>query len=365
MYEDWGDSVALGKLMKVVHDAGMSSLNMYTCDECGFCTLATNKLCPFCKRHLKELYNPSVPGGTQKASGSRIIQRLAKSLITDNNCPGFAFPYRGMRSLMWRQMMTLVKYHKSWQEERTWVYNSRDPGQPFTSLMDRIMHDDVFCLNLILNGGWTKDTMHILVELVDLALDQKAWNQKYGHLSYADGKDYYVRRAARFKNRKGGSDEQYAQACDEPALNKEEKALKQVEALGKGRGIQAASAAKTRKPPNPAILFSEFWNRGDTARWGCPSMPEFLQDQAKEELPYQRGAPGGAAGNAPDARLYLGPAGPGGPANPFPAEQIFSCLQCNEPSAIINLWNCDRCSKMLRCLQQLQRVSVFGKAAAL
>ena len=267
--------VALGKLMKVVHDAGMSSLNMYTCDECGFCTLATNKLCPFCKRHLKELYNPSVPGGTQKTSGSRVIQRLAKSLIADNDCPGFAFPYRGMRSLMWRQMMTLVKYHKSWQEERTWVYNSRDPGQPFTSLMDRIMHDDVFRLNLILNGGWTKDTMHILVELVELALDQKAWNRKYGHLSYADRKDYCVRRAARFKNGTGGSDEQCAQICDQPALNEEEKALKsseeekalkQVHALGKGRGIQAASAAPTAKP-DPAILFSEFWNLGYTARW--------------------------------------------------------------------------------------------------
>ncbi len=70
------------------------------------------------------------------------------------------------------------------------------------------MHDDVFRMNLILNGGWTKDTMHILVELVDLALQQKAWNKKYGHLSYADRMSYYVRRAERFKNRRGGSNEQ-------------------------------------------------------------------------------------------------------------------------------------------------------------
>ncbi len=121
----------------------------------------------------------------------------------------------------------------------------------------------------------------------------------------------------------------------------------QVHALGKGRGIQAASAAPTTKP-DPAVKFSEFWNRGDTARWGYPSMPEFLQDQANEELPYQRGAPGGAAGHASDTRIqYLSPAGPGGPVDPYPAEMIFKCLQCNEPSAIVNLWHCDRCSMMM------------------
>ena len=102
LYESWGDMDAFGRLSKVVHDSGMSSLNTYTCDECGFCTLATNRLCPFCKRHLKELVNTGVPGGTQRMSGSRIIQRLAKTLITDNDCPGFAFLHRGMHSLMWR-----------------------------------------------------------------------------------------------------------------------------------------------------------------------------------------------------------------------------------------------------------------------
>ncbi len=89
------------------------------------------------------------------------------------------------------------------------------------------MHDDVFRLNLILNGGWTKDTMHILVELVELALKQKAWNQRYGHISYADRMSYYARRADRFANRKRGSDEQQLRVCDRPTPNEEEIALKQ------------------------------------------------------------------------------------------------------------------------------------------
>ena len=55
--------------------------------------------------------------------------------------------------------------------------------------MDRIMHDDVFRLNLILNGGWTKDTFHILEELIELALKQKEWNKRFGHLSCADRKN--------------------------------------------------------------------------------------------------------------------------------------------------------------------------------
>ncbi len=169
----------------------MMNLNMYVCDDCGFNTVATNRLCPFCKRHLKELLAPGVPGGAQETSGSRIIQRLAKSLIADNECPGFAFPYRGMHTPMWKQMTTLIKYHVSWQSPRTWVYNSWFPGEPFESLLDRIMKDEVFRPNLILSGGWTKDTMPILPELVDLALDQKAWNRRYGHISFSDRRDYY------------------------------------------------------------------------------------------------------------------------------------------------------------------------------
>ena len=53
------------------------------------------------------------------------------------------------------------------------------------------MNDDVFRLNLILNGGWTKDTFHILEELIELALKQKEWNRRFGHMAYADRKQYY------------------------------------------------------------------------------------------------------------------------------------------------------------------------------
>ena len=112
------------------------------------------------------------------------------------------------------------------------------------SLMDRIMHDDVFRLNLILNGGWTKDTFHILDELINLALQQKDWNRKFGHLSYADRRKYYVRRTERFANRRGGSDEQQVRQCDRVHPTPEEEALpqdkeiprrqRQVEGLGKG-----------------------------------------------------------------------------------------------------------------------------------
>ena len=156
--------------------------------------------------------------------------------------------------------------------------------------MDRIMKDDVFRLNLILNGGWTKDTFLILIELVELARDQKAWNRKYGHITYADRRDYYVRRAARFKEQSGDSDESRVQRRDEPTPNDDERvAERHVRALGKGRGIAAASAAPTMGP-EPAMNFSEFWNLGQAARWGYPSVPEYLQDQADNNLPFQRGA---------------------------------------------------------------------------
>ena len=122
-----------------------------------------------------------------------------------------------------------------------------------------------------------------------------------------------MRRAARFKTRVGAFDEAHSQQRDVPALTEAEKTETQVKHLGKRSGIAAASAAPTRKP-DPAVKYSEFWNRGDTARWGYPSMREFLEDQAEDNLPYQRGAPGGAAGSSSDTQMpYLSPAGPGGP----------------------------------------------------
>ena len=80
----------LGRMMKVVHDAGLSNINMHKCQDCDFCTQATNKLCPFCKRHMKEIHNPHV-SEEEQAYGSAAVHRLAKTLIVDNNRPGCAF----------------------------------------------------------------------------------------------------------------------------------------------------------------------------------------------------------------------------------------------------------------------------------
>ena len=62
--------------------------------------------------------------------------------------------------------------------------------------MDRIRKDHVYRLNLIVHGGWTEETFHILVELIEVAKDHKKWNQMYGGISYAERLDYYLRRDA-------------------------------------------------------------------------------------------------------------------------------------------------------------------------
>ena len=159
-------------------------------------------------------------------------------------------------------------------------------------------------------------------------------------MSCADRRNYYVRRAERFANRRRGSDEQQVRRDDRVHPTPEEDALPQdkeilrrqrrVEGLGKGAGIAKASQQKKGRP-DPAEQFSIFWDQSDAARWGYPSVPEYLQDKTQHNLPFQRCAPGGAAGSAD----YVGPYSP---------DRIFNCLQCNEPSAIINLWKCDRCT---------------------
>ena len=121
------------------------------------------------------MYTQGAPDGAQDTAGSRMIARLAKSIIADNEHPGFSFPYRGCHAALWRQMQTLIEYDNSRREKRIWKYDTVNPGMAYTSLFDRIEKDDVFKLNLILNGGWTKDTMPFLPKLVDQALDQKAW----------------------------------------------------------------------------------------------------------------------------------------------------------------------------------------------
>ena len=204
--------------------------------------------------------------------------------------------------------------------------------------MVRIMHDDVFRLNLILNGGWTKDTFHIHEELIELALKQKEWNRRFGHLSYADRKDYYKRRAERFANKRRSSDEQHVRQEDRVHPTQEEDTLpsgldgelmKAAEALAKQKGTGKTSKKRTGTP-DPAEEFSVFWEQGDAARWGYNSVPEYRRDKMQHNLPFERHAPGGAAGSAHCV-------------GPFRKADIFNCLQCNEPSAIVNLWKCDRC----------------------
>ena len=95
--------------------------------------------------------------------------------------------------------------------------------------------------------------------------------------------------------------------------------------LGKGRGLAEQAAARAINAPDPSARFSHFWTQDDTATWGYASTTEHKQDQAAGNLPYQRGAPGGAAGPASSTE-YVGPAGPGGPPDPYPRELIENCL---------------------------------------
>ncbi len=207
--------------------------------------------------------------------------------------------------------------------------------------MDRIMNDDVFRLNLILNGGWTKDTFHILEELIELALKQKEWNRRFGHMAYADRKQYYGRRKERFENERSGSDERQVRPEDRPNPTQKENALhdglvdaelrKAAEALAyKGKGTGEAGKKRAYEP-DPSKDFSEFWDLGEAARWGCSSLPKYRQDRWYRNLPYQRSAPDGAAGSAHHAR-------------PYRKDEIDHCLQCNEPCAIVNMWKCERCT---------------------
>ena len=200
-----------------------------------------------------------------------MIARLAKSLIADNEHPGFSFPYRGCHTAMWRQMQALIKYDNSWREKRTWKNNTVNPGKPYKSLLDRVEKYDVLKLNIILTGGWTADTLLFLPRLVEQARDQKEWNRKYGHISFADRRAYCIRRAERFKLREGASGEAASSSADAPQMSEAEKREMQVKSLGKGRGLELASVPPTRAP-NPAIKISSFWNRDDTARWGYASV---------------------------------------------------------------------------------------------
>ncbi len=209
--------------------------------------------------------------------------------------------------------------------------------------MDRINNDDVFRLNLILNGGWTKDTFHILEELIELALKQKEWNRRFGHMAYADRKQYYQRRKERFENERSGSDEQHVRYEDclhpteeeEPLDNglddpKLKAAARTLESKGKGIGKKGK---KRPHQPDPSKDFSEFWDLGEAARWGYSSVPEYRRDRWYWNLPYQRpGASDEAASST-------------GHSLPYRRHEIENCTQCNEPCAIVNMWKCERCSE--------------------
>ena len=118
-------------------------------------------------------------------------------------------------------------------------------------------------------------------------------------LPLVTGRDYYIRRAARFKIRNGASDEAHSRLADAPNLAEAEERETQVRNLGKGKGIAALTAPPTRAP-DPAVKFSTFWNRDSAARWGYASAKEFLKDQKNHNPRYQRSAPGGAAGSSTD-----------------------------------------------------------------
>jgi hypothetical protein len=218
-------------------------------------------------------------------------------------------------------------------------------------LIDRIDNDDVFRLNLILNGGWTKDTFHILEELIELALRQKQWNRRFGHMAYADRKQYYLKRKERFENRHNCPDEQEVQSQDIPHPTQSEEnmgdgldhvmlkdAARDLRDKGKSKGTKGK---KRPHQPDPSIDFSEFWDMDEAARWGYVSVPQYRKDRRDGNLPYQRQsasdeAASGAATNA-------------GRTLPIPRTEIAHCTQCNEPCAIANMWRCYSCSEAYKC----------------
>ena len=254
---------------------------------------------------------------------TRIIQRLAKSLITDRNHPGFSFPYRGVHSPTWHQTEILLKHDKAWREERTWKYNSESPGEAFASLMDRIRKDPVYRLNLIMQGGWTEETYHILVELIKVAKDNKRWNQLYGGISYHKRLQYYLQRDKYYRS--GGRDRQSIPNYE----GADEEQTRMVQRLGKGKHVAAASKAPTTEP-TPEVKFREIWQIDRAERLGYASTADFLQDA-------QRSAPDGAAGSSTDALATR--------ATLLPRYEKYHCLQCCKPSALANLWECERCTE--------------------
>ena len=108
-----------------------------------------------------------------------------------------------------------------------------------------------------------------------------------------------------------------------------------VQRLGKGKHVAAASKAPTTEP-GPEVKFREIWQLSRAERLGYASKEEFLQDAQRKSLPLPRSAPDGAAGSSTDA-LATRP-------TLLPRYERYHCLQCCKPSALANLWECERCT---------------------
>jgi hypothetical protein len=180
----------------------------------------------------------------------------------------------------------------------------------------------VYRLNLIVQGGWTEETYHILVELINVAKDYKRWNQLYGGISYGERLHYYLRRDEYYRS--GGRNRQpipnYEGADEEQTV--------MVQRLGKGKHVAAASKAPTTEP-TPGVTFREVWQIDRAERMGYESTAEFLQDA-------QRSAPDGAAGSSTDALAA--------PVTLLPRYDRYRCLQCCESAAAEDLWECEQCT---------------------
>ncbi len=102
-----------------------------------------------------------------------------------------------------------------------------------------------------------------------------------------------------------------------------------VQRLGKGKHVAAASRAPTIDP-TPEVKFREIWQIDQAERLGYASTADFLQDA-------QRSAPDGAAGSSTDALATR--------ATLLPRYEKYHCLQCCKPSAMADLWECERCTE--------------------
>ncbi len=187
--------------------------------------------------------------------------------------------------------------------------------------MDRIRKDPVFRMNLTMQGGWTEETYHILIELIQVAKDRKRWNQLFGGIPYEQRIQFYHQRDQWY--RASGRDRL-------PVFNypgADENQTRDAHRLGKGSHVAAASRTPTIDP-TPEVQFREIWQIAQAERMGFESTDEFLQEA-------QWSAPDGAAGSSTDAIA---------PVTLLPRSNKYRCLQCRELAAAEDLWECEHCT---------------------